>query len=498
MISSRLTAILDRAAQLINSKAYAEAESLLRPAVAGPESDVRILQLLGVALHRQGQHDEGLILLKRSCNAARRMIDQCLASSSSDLVPDLLGAVAGLAERERGLGWLMCETGLGRQAEFWFARSVSSQRQYDMLSGLVSGPLESITEPIRLRSDLAVHFGEMATELDVYCKMMELGWIAPRRPIVLTGAGVANSSLLDLWRDRIDLDPAHPDEIAAAGCFESLIPLERDGRRLRVSFAYPFVEQEWAAQGRDPLLRLDPEMRVRGRAFLRKMVGLAESDWFVVLHMRDSTYGESQGLDETQRQHRNQSLDASLAAVDLITARGGWVIRLGDAKAPAIPALPRLFDYARCADREEWLDVYLCADAAFYWGTSSGPISLAWAFGKPIAASNWIPLASPPPQSQTIFTAKQIWLSKVDRWASLSEMLAEPFYSADYSTIYAEAGAIPVENGVREIRGLIKQRLTSLNTTLNETPRQRAARAVYQAAGLVLNARLSDADLTPI
>ena len=512
MTQEALSRILSDAMTQIRAGNFREAEILLHPVVTQAKPDDRALKLLGYARHGQGARDEGLKLIAQSCDVARIQIDTYLARHSeqsslslarhpeqSSLSEPLAYALQILWERERGLGWLMHQTGLGRRAEFWFARSWASQQQYKEFMGPISD-----TEPIALRSDAALYFGDISLHLGLYCKMMKLGWIASRRPIIFTGAGVANRYFLDLWRDWVDIDERHPSKIVLGDHFDMFLPLVHEGRGLLSSSAFSFVQQEWEARGFGSLLQLPPEICARGKEFLEQEIGMERTGWFVTLHMRDPGYGMRKGRREERAAHRNQSLEITMAAVDLITACGGWVIRLGDETAPPIPSMPYVFDYAHCSDREEWLDVYLCAAARFYWGTSSGPITVASAFGTPIIGSNWVPASLPLPESDCLFLLKRIWFKGVGRWANLAEMLNEPFYNAQYPWIYDEADVVLVENTAEEIRGMIREKLSALTLSRAErirqyqTPRQEAARAIYQSAGLVLNAKLAEASLVSV
>ena len=164
--------------------------------------------------------------------------------------------------------------------------------------------------------------------------------------------------------------------------------------------------------------------------------------------------------------------------------------------------MPGLFDYACCADRSAAFDIFLCAQARFYWGTSSGPVSVAAAFGTPIAGSNWIPASMPPPNNNCLFLPKRLWLKVPGRWASLAEILEEPFYNAQDTLIYDKAGAEVIDNTADEIRGLVMERLASLDASQvdlrRKTARQRKVHFIYQTAGLVLNSNLAAASLIPL
>ncbi|HSW71123.1 MAG TPA: TIGR04372 family glycosyltransferase, partial [Gammaproteobacteria bacterium] len=94
-------------------------------------------------------------------------------------------------------------------------------------------------------------------------------------------------------------------------------------------------------------------------------------------------------------------LETYLDAIRYITAQGGWVIKLGGPKAPALPKMAQVIDYARSQVKSELLDLYLVRHARFFIGTTSGLTNVAISFNLPCALVN---CASPD---------AQVWSSRV-------------------------------------------------------------------------------------
>src|SRR5256885_8476241 len=59
-------------------------------------------------------------------------------------------------------------------------------------------------------------------------------------------------------------------------------------------------------------------------------------------------------------------------AVQEITRRGGWVVRLGDPTMEPFPPTPAVIDYAHSRLKSPATDVFLCGACRFFIGVASG------------------------------------------------------------------------------------------------------------------------------
>src|SRR5262249_18421853 len=142
----------------------------------------------------------------------------------------------------------------------------------------------------------------------------------------------------------------------------------------------------WAEAKRPPIVAIDAALRKRGRALLRR-AGIA-ADWFVALHIREGGYhGDGSG---TTRQHRSANVSDYFDGIAQITSRGGAVVRLGDKSMTPLRDLPGVFDYAHSEIKSAEMDLFLCAEARFFFGTTSGLTSAAQALGTPMLLVNCI------------------------------------------------------------------------------------------------------------
>jgi hypothetical protein len=97
------------------------------------------------------------------------------------------------------------------------------------------------------------------------------------------------------------------------------------------------THQRWSKEGWGPLFELPADVTARGWALLEK-AGVPRGAWLVALHVRDIRWrGTTAGLQAI----RNADTASYLLAIEEITRRGGFVIRMGDAETPPAAACER-------------------------------------------------------------------------------------------------------------------------------------------------------------
>nr|WP_222533401.1 TIGR04372 family glycosyltransferase [Azospirillum sp. 412522] len=316
-----------------------------------------------------------------------------------------------------------------------------------------------------LPQEWVTQIGHLAM-LDTWLKIGALGWRPPAPGILLAPANlVANRAYLDCWRPFLTVveDPV---------LIERLMPLQRyagenfngwigDGGQVEAftdvgARAY----DAWSREGRAPLLHLSPDLAARGRAALVS-AGMEPDAWFVAMHIRNSGF-HAEGVGSSQ-DHRNADLAAYQPAIDMVTARGGWVIRLGDHSMPPLPEQARVIDYARSPLKSDWMDVFLCAAARCYLGTTSGLANVAISFNTPSVLVNCVSNYAQLWPSNVTFTWRPYWSDREGRYLSLEEILAEPVRGMTFSgNLLAAEGLIPRDNDAEDIRSALEERLDIL------------------------------------
>lgn len=206
------------------------------------------------------------------------------------------------------------------------------------------------------------------------------------------------------------------------------------------------------------------QLREDDRGFLQTVLrdwGLREDSWFVCLHNRERGYSPN---DDDLHDYRNAPIENYFPAIEEITKRGGWVIRMGDPNMTPLPPFPQVVDYAHSPLRSPRLDICLCASARFFLATSSGLYIVGTLFGVPIATVNLTPMSAPS------LTLIDIGIPKLYSYAdgglmSFPEVMTSPLGNYRFTEEYEKAGVRVVSNSPEEIHDLTVEMLERLDGT---------------------------------
>jgi len=309
--------------------------------------------------------------------------------------------------------------------------------------------------------------------LDAWIKAGILGLRPPWRSLILVDPKLkgraSNQCLLDYFEPYIDfvenpieLSQLHPlaSELLA---HHDYYPYYFDKKALPYSHsAAVWIQTEWDKQGREPLLQLKDEHRKRGWDMLEKM-GVPKDSWFVTTHVRESGF-------KSKESYRDSDISDYFEAYKEITARGGWVIRLGDASMKPLPPMPNVFDYALSSAKSDCMDVFLLGAARFMIGTSSGPTTVSYAFGVPVAMTNNLPTVATYLGRKDLFLPRLMCHLDDRRFLHLEELMTEPYSMAAWDTIFTNVlGVDNIPNTPEEIAELVIEMLNKLDGTLAYT-----------------------------
>lgn len=246
------------------------------------------------------------------------------------------------------------------------------------------------------------HIAVLAT----YAQARELGLIERTHFKVDASSLVANRAYLDYLSHHFEIinDAAVVSSLDTR--FRSELPavMGLRGEWLFLNDAIGLVQEQWTASGRPPLLRLREEDRKRGNAVLRNW-GVPSGAWFVTLHVREG--GRISGGFGTDSVRNADPFDY-IDAIGVVTAAGGWVIRIGASDYTPLPSLPGVIDYATSKSHEDWIDVFLLGAASFMIATNSGPAWVANSFGVPTLFTNWAPIGVNPLGSGAVVLRKSM------------------------------------------------------------------------------------------
>jgi putative glycosyltransferase (TIGR04372 family) len=301
------------------------------------------------------------------------------------------------------------------------------------------------------------------------------------------GFSVPNKFLLDLWRPFLEVVEDEAELPVSLGALSTLsynflAPRLFDRSTVHLWEIGAKTYQRWEDEKREPLLNLSPEVERRGWQVLENK-GIPRDAWFTVLHVREAG---SRKYHADLHNVLNADIFNYMPAIEEITRRGGWVIRMGDPSMKALPAAANVFDYCQSEDRSDWMDIFLCASARFFIGTSSGPAYVPTDFGVPCVHTNWWPPAQRPWHSRDIFIPKLYRKIDSGNVLTLSQSLREPFgYCNSIAYLKKTQGVEVLDNSSEDIRDATIEMLDRLENKTDydegDMKLREAAQYIYQS-----------------
>ena len=392
------------------------------------------------------------------------------------------------------LGAVCLYQGLGRMREATALFARANERDFAQAKALGVERL-----PYRVLDEIwARHIGDAAI-LDYVIKLDILEGRRPQDIILYAppGGRIGNRFLVEQLAQRLRLVERADDLPFAAAAVGALhyhyqFPRQPDGSTVFFWDLASRTHQRWHKEGRGPLLELPPDVAAQGWALLEK-AGVPRGAWFVAWHVRDIRW---RGLTAGLQAIRNADTASYLQAIDEITRRGGFVIRMGDGETAPLPPLANVIDYRHSDMRADWMDVFLLARSRFVLGSASGPIFVPPLYGVPVVLTNWWPPAMRPWHASDIYIPKLAKRAADETYLTLSETLREPVsYCHSLRHLRAREGIVVEDNDPELIRDAVAEMLTRLDGGSSSDAdvadvRMRADR-IYQSHGHFGMARLA-------
>jgi len=308
--------------------------------------------------------------------------------------------------------------------------------------------------------------GHLAGEVDAVLKAIEIGLIPKYHYILVRGrGGIANKALWNIWRLKL---------LSVENPFLSFF-LRSVSRHYLVKFdvecfqqadtgdcKYYNVINEYPGSKLTNLI-IPEHISQIGSKYLKRN-GYASDTPFVCFHSRDGGYRPSV---EFAHLHRNFKFKDFSEAISFCTKLGYICIRMGESLDLIDIHYDGLIEYAGSRDKCDELDLFFCANAKLFVGSSSGLFMLAAIFGTPCALTNFIPLTAGAfvPSDMTIYKkyadekGNRLTFNKIFDLGLQGERIA---YNFD------RKGVAIIDNTPNEILDLIRDRLALSEYTMKE------------------------------
>lgn len=313
--------------------------------------------------------------------------------------------------------------------------------------------------PIRIE-----HVGHLATEFDTFVKAQRLGLLKKAHYFVLCPDDkVSNPHLLTYWHSYVKIFSNRKLcqflEILTRRFF-----MRDNASCYRVAYfgTQPIYHINKLWGDRLPILSLTQEDIEWGKHSLDAL-GITKNQWFVCLHVREGGFLPHNELIQS---HRNASIENTIAAIQEIIRRGGYVVRMGDSTMKPLPTLSGLIDYAHHPLKSARMDVILCAQAKFFLGCTSGLAFLSMIFGVPVAHANMIPMETLGVRSCDLSIPKLLMNTAQKRYLKFKEIMTTGLGGYFFTHQYIDAGITCIENSDEDILALACEMMDRLDDTL--------------------------------
>lgn len=200
-----------------------------------------------------------------------------------------------------------------------------------------------------------------------------------------------------------------------------------------------------------PHLEITPEDEIKGRALLQSL-GVPPGAKWVCLFTRDRAYLDAKHPENDWSYHdyRNSDIDDCCQAAVALRDRRYYVLRMGQLVAKPFNCGGHIIDYSQI--RTDFGDFYLAARCEFFLGASSGLMTIAQVFQRPVAVINYVPIGYMPTYSDGLC----IWKHHIkdSKRLSVSEIFDAGVGLCTTAQGFERAGITLIDNTPQEITDL--------------------------------------------
>lgn len=208
-----------------------------------------------------------------------------------------------------------------------------------------------------------------------------------------------------------------------------------------------------------PHLSFTSEEESLGKQYLES-IGLDNDAQFVCFYARNPAYLETMRPYKSWAYHsyRDFNYKNQILAVEALTQKGYYAFRMGSVVKEALNVTnPMIIDYATNGDRNDFLDIYLCAKCYFFIASGSGLAAVPTIFRRPVVHINVSTLEFYPLGLNDVFIPNKLWLSKEKRFMTFKEILESGAGKFLWTEEFTKHGIELVENTEDEILEAAKE-----------------------------------------
>ncbi len=306
---------------------------------------------------------------------------------------------------------------------------------------------------IRTGSLLCQYIGHYAGDTEVYMSERKAKINTPEgRYIDLwfhANRVICNDQLEKMWRKKLVILP----RLLLAPLHKINTKFSASGKYIAKS-AFHDRDINNVLDVQPPSLSFSEQDRKRGQEFLLQL-GVPEKSPFICLLIRDQAYHKKMEFTN----YRNANINNFFPALDELTTRGIYVIRMGKRVTSKLNTPNKMIiDYAGSPYRNDFMDIYLGAYCSFVISTSSGwDMVASTLFRRPVLYTNMVPVSQIMTwTTRNTFMLKRHWSTIKNRYLTLSEIF--DVIDKEHKSIspqFLAKGVELVENSPDEIKNAV-------------------------------------------
>jgi putative glycosyltransferase (TIGR04372 family) len=321
------------------------------------------------------------------------------------------------------------------------------------------------------------NYGHCA-HLELYLRAQALGLMNKRQNVFIGAIDtIPGRAILEVYKDWMEFRrSASHEEFSHALLFGEIPNLfeHSNGQKILMAQLGAEVEREWYARHSKPAFAL-PGRHVDclSRFLTKHQIG--STAWWVTFHVRNDK--------DPTRSLRDASLENYIPAMRYVIENGGYVVRLGDASLPPLPAMDRVIDLAYRDDYSPELDIAFVAKSRFSVCVNSGPAYVAGLFDRPALMTNWPNLGNIPWYRKYRLLPRHAHWIKTGQELSLFDRCGPEFGHSESHLGTEPKGVIFSENTAEEILEAVKEMFND-EEEVTVSNNQKIAMEIFQRNGL--------------
>lgn len=183
-------------------------------------------------------------------------------------------------------------------------------------------------------------------------------------------------------------------------------------------------------------LPFEKQDELKAKSWL-KSKGWKEDEQFYCILIRDNSYlnktSNTKGTDWSYHSYRNSKLETYYKAINWLTKKGVWVIRMGKiVQNPIAIDNKRVIDFPFDKDKSDLIDTWLFTNCNGCISTGTGPDLLTGIYGKKILFLNYLPMGAIRSDLNSLTRPKKLIWKKTSKPFKLEDYILDTRVKSEF------------------------------------------------------------------